>query len=231
MKVNAADIERVVLAQLSEAQRLVNDWTHRRIGYAQVAWELTACVLGSRARAASVARLLENLKEEGLLSREWWVETRRGDYERRVYSVLSGRARNLRHRLASRFPRVRASQIARSRLVVASKGLPSMLSGDDTARIRRLLVNELPGIGPKQASLLLRNLRRSMNTAVLDAHFLRYLELCHGLSVDRMRITRLAGYERVESTALEIARGYGVSIAVFDLAVWSTMSAAREMSA
>jgi N-glycosylase/DNA lyase len=230
MKIEAACIERVVVSQLAEAQRLVCTLSRRRVAYSHLAWELSACVLGSRARADSVARVLENLKAHGLLSRAWWVETRHRDFERRVYAVLSGRARKLRHKLAARFPSVRASQIARSRIVVARKSLSAMFDGDDVGQLRRTLVSELPGIGPKQASLLLRNLRVSCDTAVLDAHFMRYLELCHGFPANSERISNLAGYERVERAALEIARSYGVSIAVFDLAVWSTMAAAREIA-
>jgi N-glycosylase/DNA lyase len=102
-------------------------------------------------------------------------------------------------------------------------------AGSDLNSARRELIRRLPGLGPKQASLLIRNLCLSDDVAVIDVHVARYLEICHGEHDVVRSSSGIASYERLENKVRAIALKSGSSVGVFDLAVWSTMVALHEV--
>jgi len=92
--------------------------------------------------------------------------------------------------------------------------------------LRLALVEDLPGIGPKQASMFLRNIGLTYELAVLDVHVLRYLQM---IGLRRIvRIHRLADYEQAEAVATHYAIECGRPVGLLDWAIWITMQAAAE---
>jgi N-glycosylase/DNA lyase len=128
-----------------------------------------------------------------------------------------------------RFPTARARQLAASRAAVtrfAGNLHPLLLSFGDGAAARAWFVANLPGIGPKQASMFLRNSGVSYDLAILDRHVLNYmaaLSIQNELKPFRSGLAQYCRYEvRLRSYANEI----GFPVGLLDWAIWIVMRVA-----
>jgi N-glycosylase/DNA lyase len=79
------------------------------------------------------------------------------------------------------------------------------------------------GVGPKQASLFLRNVGFANDLAVLDVHVLRYMDKMDLAPAITQIVHTLEGYERIELAFCKHARDLGFPPLCFDLAVWIVM--------
>lgn len=103
-------------------------------------------------------------------------------------------------------------------------------SAIDMGHARRLLINNVVGIGPKQASLFLRNIGYATRIAILDSHVLQYMSMA-GVSCSNPRtVATVPGYERLERRFIARAQHFGYSPCRFDIAVWIVMRIAKEQS-
>ncbi|MEZ5617526.1 MAG: hypothetical protein R3E40_04520 [Rhodocyclaceae bacterium] len=183
--------------------------------------ELVACVLGSQVRFETAVSALDKLKTAGLLKCSWWRKIKDEGFEREVYDCLSR---------GYRFPRARAKQLAGARDALAKKSLTIRLSEGVSPRAMRVdLIDAIPGLGPKQASMFLRNIGWSVELAILDTHVLRFMELKQLLTTAPNNIGSIAGYERAEHIAIKYADSYGEPVGYVDVAIWATMRAAAEL--
>ena len=130
--------------------------------------ELVACILGSRVRFETAYSAVERMHDMLLLS-----SSRRtacfDQYEQDVVAALSG---------GYPFYRMRANQIrhAAEHLYGTRGSIRGVLNAARDGRgARRLLAAEVSGLGPKQASLFLRNIGYEKHVAVLDVHVLTYM--------------------------------------------------------
>jgi len=81
---------------------------------------------------------------------------------------------------------------------------------------RRQLMCDCPGVGPKTASWLLRNLGLAFGLAVLDIHVMRALQTAGRITTERLP----RDYDFVEAQFLGWCQELGASPAAFDLFVW-----------
>lgn len=190
--------------------------------------ELISCLLGSQVRAESANAAVDRLSKAGLLTTRRWLMND-DEFEHQVRRVLAGED-GLIKKTSYRFPTVRARQIAELRIALQKISLRDVIDGDSDPRVlRRKLVRELPGIGPKQASMFLRNVGVSYDLAILDVHVLRFLHFIGVLQIESVCISALNSYERVELLAKRFADSMGKSVGLIDWAIWITMKAASEM--
>jgi N-glycosylase/DNA lyase len=106
-----------------------------------------------------------------------------------------------------------------------------MLTSDlDEHALRNEMVRLVDGLGPKQSSLLLRNMGRGRTIAILDRHVLRFMALM-GLTPRSENVADIRSYERVEQIFLDYARLRSFSADTFDLAIWIVMRAATSRRA
>lgn len=193
--------------------------------------ELIGCILGSQVRYEMAVAATENLEYAGLLGDECWLDCKDDGFEYRVYEVLGGRGDDTLHRGSYRFPKVRAKQLAQTRSVLAKAPLASRLAYSEAPkRLRRNLIAEIPGLGPKQASMFLRNIGKSYDLAILDSHVLRFLDMQGFLPTEKARINTVRNYEDTEQVVIDYAFSIGSPVGYLDLAIWATMKAARELS-
>ena len=111
-----------------------------------------------------------------------------------------------------RFPTSRGRQLARTHARVTSfcGSLSRLVSGCKTAEdIREWLVCNAPGIGPKQASMFLRNIGYSYDLATIDRHVLTYMT---SIGIEKLgtNVTGLSGYIRRETAFHDHARDLGL---------------------
>lgn len=195
-------------------------------------YELLACVLSSRVLAESAARALERLCVAGLLGdRRWGADD--NNFENEVFAELKRtEIEKGWPRGGYRFPRMRARQISELRTILRTKNLRERLDAEFCPRrIRACLVRDLPGVGPKQASMFLRNIGVSYDLAILDVHLIEYFVSISLFPASGVNIAGLQSYEAVEAVVLKYAAALGRCAGLMDWAVWITMRAAREMHA
>jgi N-glycosylase/DNA lyase len=168
---------------------------------------------------------VEQLGRVGLLS-EHRRSSRFSEYEMELELALLGVAGEGENGQACRgypFPRLRARQIRETAEFIYGREntIRQLLnSAGGVRQARRRLASEMSGIGPKQASLFLRNIGYSDELAVLDVHVLTYMNWVGLISGFITSIRTVEKYEETEEVFLKHARTVGLPAAYLDLAVW-----------
>lgn len=191
--------------------------------------ELVACILGSQVRHEMATIALELLEQAQLLDEAFWTGPC-NTFESDVFSVLSGQTHTFERKWSYRFPAVRSQQIAKTRDAVVKKSLSDRLSEiADPKKLREQLVKEIAGLGPKQASMFLRNIGRCYDLAILDTHVLKFMDLKSLLCLKKAKINTVKNYETTEKIVVSYAKKLGYPVGYMDWALWITMRAAREL--
>ncbi len=192
--------------------------------------ELIGCILGSQVRHEMAVAATENMEYAGLLDDACWFDCKDEGFESRVLEVLTGQSDDLPHSGSYRFPQARSKQLAQARNALAQIPLATRLADDVAPKhLRKNLITDIPGLGPKQASMFLRNIGRSYDLAILDTHVLRFMDMQNLLSIKQARIGTVKGYERAEGVVIDYADSLGYPAGYLDWAIWATMKAAREI--
>lgn len=125
-----------------------------------------------------------------------------------------------------RFPNVRASNlvVAWDVLYRRGDGIKTLLTDSNSVDETRLqLVRDVPGIGLKEASHFLRNVKFADSIAIIDTHVVRFLNEFLGLEVSiRGGITK-KDYLELESLMRNLSARYQLSLAPLDMAIWDWM--------
>lgn len=190
--------------------------------------ELVACILGSRVSYEQAKGSLQHLDRLGLLK----IGT--GDqffnnYEEKLVNGLwtpvkiETSAGSMIRRYP--FPKQKANHIARTaRNIYSETTLKNMLQEIQTPEMARIAVmSRAVGIGPKQASLFLRNIGYCDKMAVLDMHVLRYLFFIGLLRMQIKSIPNLFKYEQLEEKFRAYAKSISVPVTTLDIAIWVVM--------
>lgn len=123
-----------------------------------------------------------------------------------------------------RFPNVRARNLVMASNFFYSKnnGLKnSIVDFASEFTLRDFLVENVSGLGLKEASHFLRNIGMANSLAIIDVHiisFLKELRLISSFSV----ITEKK-YYKFEEKMQQLANFYGLNLAVLDNAIWNYM--------
>lgn len=210
-------INDAIVAVAAELPVRIHSVVHWRQKSETELWrELVAAILGSAVSYEKAISALCILDLHGLNEPSCELGERSNEIERLLRSA------------GYRFPAVRARQVAGSAdAVYRNSSTLRMMLGTytDAARARRGLVELCPGLGPKQASLFLRNIGYT-NMAVLDRHVLAYLQQRGLLTRPIRTISSVKKYEALEQIVFDVAAEFGLSVADFDLSVWITVRTA-----
>lgn len=190
-------------------------------------WELSCCLLSSQV-PFSLAVAAADAIDRHLLLLDEAAETTvlmptLADILSQPLSV------NSRHRFY-RFPTVRANHLAATRVAVtrAAGSLGALLVAlGGATEVRAWFVGNAPGIGPKQASMFLRNAGISYDLAILDRHVLNYMAALDLYRDTKRPISGLAQYRHHEATLRSHADDMGFAVGLLDWAIWIVMRAAR----
>ena len=106
------------------------------------------------------------------------------------------------------------------------RGALNTIAADEApAQSRRALVTGVVGLGPKQSSMLLRNVGRGQGLAILDHHVQYFMQLL-GICQLGAPIATIKAYERIESFFVTYADYRRVRTDALDLAIWIVMRTA-----
>jgi len=186
--------------------------------------ELCFCILSSNVPYEMASSALIQLSHKGLLD----LDSERIN-TRLIASELSRPIYHPERKDGSlrvyRFPRNRARNIvgAWNYLYLRNSGLASLLYSKFTpVDLRAALASHVPGIGFKEASHFLRDVKYTDALAVLDTHIVSFLNLfVHALPPIRNLTPRR--YIQLEKLLIEFAENLGLSPAILDMAVWEYM--------
>jgi N-glycosylase/DNA lyase len=126
-----------------------------------------------------------------------------------------------------RFPRSKAAQIADSWFAFAQvKDVfhNYLASFNDERSARNDVAAKFPGLGLKQASMLMRDIGFSKNLAVIDTHILWFASKTLGFDADAQTEKR---YLKLENELIEQAGRFCVELNTFDVAIWSSVRAVK----
>jgi len=232
----------IPLSKLELAIRQICDSLNDRYGCRAI-WEnmseeelwhdLMGCILGSRVSFEAAHSAMERLEKAGLISCALHIAEYK-KYEKDVLCALSGNSEamgSLQSKKRYPFTKMRARQIrlAAEALYSNGCGIRYLLKNTcDVRETRRRLVMDVPGLGPKQASLFLRNIGYATDIAVLDVHILTYMEWV-SLTQSSIRTVRtIRQYETLENVFIKHSYSLGFSPNLFDLAVWIVVRVVKE---
>ncbi|CAN7674694.1 DNA lyase [Pararhizobium sp. LjRoot255] len=217
--INTTRLERAVVSIYPEIHRRVTssvDDADERLLWK----ELSCCVLSSQVRYPVAVAAAEALERQAVLCRQ-------GASADALESVLRSPLLvdcRVHH---YRFPKSKAQQLAATHAAVHSSanGLLALLDGFSCAEeARRWFVANASGIGPKQASMFLRNTGMTYDLAVLDRHVIDYM---NELGISRVErpgaLSTLKGYSNRETVLKSYAHDLGMAVGLMDWAIWIVM--------
>lgn len=192
----------------------------------ELRFSLVTCVLSSRVPYEVALAAAARLREAGLLlmcSSDSLIEL-----ERRLGEELS-RPIPLQQTggyQRYRFPFLRAKCLRQTfeRIYFNGGSLSQLIASyDDSLTLRAKLVSVVTGMGPKQASLFLRNIGFASDLAILDSHVLRFMRWRGLLVGSSVNVSALRTYEKVERALYCYAANLGCALSHLDVAIWITM--------
>lgn len=188
-------------------------------------WELSCCILSSQVPYPLAIAAADAIEAQGLLHQ---IERDESSLAEMLYDVLripldvEGKKRSYR------FPKAKARHLASTWAAVANTGgsLKALISGD-VNQARAWLVANACGIGPKQASMFLRNCGVTYDLAILDRHVLNYMSAQGIYSGSEASISGLSQYGRHEQRLRDHAREMDCPVGLLDWAIWIVMRVAN----
>lgn len=190
-------------------------------------WELSSCILSSQVPYSLSTAAANAIDNDGILHDKLTSASKRAKHLEVLLSTpltVDGKQRSYR------FPVARARQLSAAHdVVMDTKGSLGELirSFDAASEARTWFVKHVPGIGPKQASMFLRNAGVSYELAILDRHVLNYMTKLGMYSGDNYSISGLTKYRRHEQTLIEHARELDCPVGLLDWAIWIVMRVAN----
>ncbi|MGN7804932.1 8-oxoguanine DNA glycosylase [Ensifer sp. 22521] len=190
----------------AEAQVRRDRYSHHRLG-SNLLEEIAVCLLGGYGIPAEIGMAaFERLKREGMLL---------GDTsEREIHAQLSQPFAMRGNQRRYRFAAQKASYLARS------LDMAKYIQAIDPPRVLRDRLLELPGIGPKTASWIVRNHLNSDDVAIIDVHLHR---ACVMMNVFEAKSDPAKEYFSLEALFLRFAEAIKVRASVLDAIMWDFM--------
>jgi len=188
-----------ILARISEFKETGN------LSETRLFEELVFCLCTPQSNAHTCFSAVQSLAEKGLL----------------LKGAESAIGREIRSRV--RFHHTKAAYIVCAREAVSDAagklGLKRLLRNRDAFPLRDWLVENVKGLGYKEASHFLRNVGMGDNLAILDRHILRRMTECCLIPEVPAAISRRA-YLQLEDRMREFSHRIGIPLDHLDLLFW-----------
>jgi len=192
-------------------------------------YELICCILSSQVPYDLAISATECLIGDGLA--QWAFVLPVDELEQAVTTILLKPLHTPSGSRRYRFPHRKAREIASAfeRFRLSQGSIAEFLRQyPEPAKARHWLVENISGLGPKQASMFLRNAGHSRDLAILDRHILKYMRLIQ-ISDLGAGVSRLKDYEKEERRFADHAALLGFPVGILDSAVWIVLRAAAQL--
>jgi N-glycosylase/DNA lyase len=194
-------------------------------------WELSSCILSSQVPYPLAIAAANRIDKSGFLLRRYSNEDHLQNELINLLMkplIVEGKPRNYR------FPVVRAQNLARCHSIIINTkhSLTELIcSFDNAIEARKWLVKYVPGIGPKQSSMFLRNVGVSYDLAILDRHVLNYMLKLGIYSGTKLFISSFKQYYKYEADLQKHAYELNCPVGLLDWAIWIVMRVANQKDA
>lgn len=193
---------------IEQTRRYQDDDPTHRLGQ-DLTEEVAACMLGGFGMPAEVGlAAFRRLRDRGLITTDPPPDEL--ELEDALSEPLDLGVRQVRYR----YPRQRGHRLAR-----ALQMMPAIDPGSSPRQLRDFLL-DLPGIGPKTASWVVRNHTGSDAVAIIDVHIHR-AGLAAGFFRSGWRLPR--DYHLFERAFLQVAEIGGVPASMMDGCIWAQL--------
>lgn len=190
--------------------------------------ELCLCILSSNVPFELAKSAFTHLLHMGYLELEWIAKT--SNSQKRISSELS-KPIYLPKKLDCsyrkyRFPNIRARNIVQAAKVIHldDSCLFKLLTNSNSEKTARdFLVSNIQGVGLKEASHFLRNIRYSNQLAIIDSHVVSFLIKINAVSQGGIKTITPKIYLKLERKLQDISSKYGLDLSVLDMAIWHYM--------
>lgn len=222
---------RELCSEIHASSECVQDWQINT--EEDLLHEACVCIFSSQMIFEVAEAGAQMLRDQGLLVSSI-NPAKIASYEKRLIVALSeplsimqnGKVRKVRIRFKNRLASLLASTL--KSMNVQGQSFKKILLSSQTAHEARVrLIENVWGFGPKQASLFLRRIGYCSDLAVLDTHIVDYLRVAKGINLKPSTLSRLSGYEVIETEFRSVAKGFGYSVGCVDLAMWVTIRVAK----
>lgn len=196
-------------------------------------YELVACILGSNVIFEQAQDATHFLETSGLLD----IKNEFHNYENFEKKIANALSIPILHPLTLsghkrkyRFPKLKANHIRRTAEAIYKPGKSIkqiLLSCKNSHKARIRIISRAVGIGPKQASLFLRNIVYVDNLAILDVHILKYMFFLKLIPEVIKSIENLTTYEKIEKKLQAYAEKLKIKLSCLDTAIWVVMRVYR----
>ncbi len=191
-------------------------------------WELSCCILSSQVPYSLAVAAADAIDHNELF---YQARVTQESMAQRLIKILSNPLLVEGKPRSYRFPIARSHQLAATYSVVLQEAasLSDLVNSfSNAAEGRNWLVKYASGMGPKQASMFLRNIGISYELAILDRHVLHYMSALGIYSGESSSISSLSQYCRHEIVLQEHAKGLDCSVGMLDWAIWIVMRVANQ---
>ncbi len=196
----------------------------------QLWFELVSCILGSRVRYETARACSTHLSSVGLLEIPALLKNPKKtknrikrELSRPIYPPFSNSSGS-----KYRYPKSKSEYIINTAIKIYKNDDFTIkdILGEcrDGIEARDILTEKCKGIGPKQASLFLRNISFTDDLAILDCHvdhFIKLLKL--GEKFDTMNQEKNHPYFKKENALRIYAISKKRSLATLDIGIWTVM--------
>lgn len=226
-KHSAENLLNAVAAICPDIQYRVQDF-RKKYDERSLWWELSSCILSSQVPYPLAIAAADEIDRKELLFRscsdkEW--------LEKKITGVLTKPLNVEGKPRAYRFPIVRTRNLVQCHTIITNtkNSLTELIySFDNANEARKWFVKYIPGIGPKQASMFLRNVGISYDLAILDRHVLNYMSKLGIYSGTKISIANLKQYYKHEAILQKHAYDLSCPVGLLDWAIWIVMRVANQ---
>jgi N-glycosylase/DNA lyase len=217
---------------LSEYSRLEMDFYRNKkwneMSESELWRELCLCILSSNVPYELAQSAFFHLVDMGYLSLKWITKTKNSQ---KIIASELRKSIYLPRKLDSsyrkyRFPNIRSENIHQAAKMVSSDEvwLSKLLKNSTSERATRdFLVANISGLGLKEASHFLRNIRYSNQLAIIDSHVISFLVKIRAVPQRNTKTITRRIYLELEATLQDICDKHKLSLSIFDMAVWECM--------
>lgn len=183
--------------------------------------ELVSCILGSKTKYEVASNCMDDLKRLNLLNPKKII-SKPARIKNAIYKSLKKNKYQYPNSKAEYIVSTAIELYAKQKITL--KKILILRSSDYEAR--EYIVKFCKGIGPKQASLFLRNIYYSDQLAILDSHVIKFMNM-QGIHNNKKYPTNKSEYLKYEASLQIYANTLKKSMAQLDVAIWIVMRVAQ----
>lgn len=226
--ISAFKIHDTVVKVTSEAEKLLPDTTLVN-SENDLLLELVLCILSSQEKYEVALALVKEFQKESILK----IPQNQRDLNtlsknikdilgKPIHFIINSKKNTRRLRFFIKKGEYIIKTI--ENIYLKNKTITEILYQDNCVeKTRKAIIEYSYGIGPKQASMFLRNIGYHYDFAILDKHIIDYMRIMGINSAISNKFSNLSSYLRIEKKLKKYAAEHNLNLFHLDIAIWTTM--------